>query len=65
MNIEQALKIKVGDYISYPSDMGKSPGRARVKYMPQNPIINKNLKGVEYIWVCTENGVWPSNRLGR
>ena len=65
MNIEEAKKLKVGHVVQYPPDRGYPGGYSRVKYVPENPIVHKNIYDVEYIWVSLEGGgMWPSNRLG-
>ncbi len=65
MNIEKAKRLKVGDVVGYPSDRGNPGGFSKVKYVPENPVVYKNIHDVEYIWVSLEcGGLWPSNRLG-
>ncbi len=63
MTVGQAKKLKIGDYVNFPSDRGNKAGKGKVVSVSEG--INKNIDNVEYVWVGLENpcGVWPSNRL--
>lgn len=64
MHISKALKLKSGDVVRYPSNRGIQGGTSRIRHVSENPIIQKNMLGHEYIWITLESGgVWPSNRL--
>lgn len=64
MHIDKAIKLKVGDTVVYPSDRGIQGGTSKVRHVPQNPTVQKNMLGHEFIWITLESGgVWPSNRL--
>lgn len=67
MIIEQALKLKPGDWVTYPPDRGDPGGRGQVRYLYD--IVEKNIQGQEYIRIHVHQpnlgrtSVWPSNRL--
>lgn len=62
MDIKKAQQLKIGDIINFPEDRGNSAGFDKITFVSKE--INKNIYGVEYIWVGTKkSGVWPSNRI--
>lgn len=63
MEIEKALKLKIGDVVSYPPDRGNPGGFSKITFIGPK-TIQKNIYGKEYIWVTLHvGGVWPTNRL--
>jgi len=63
MDISKAKQLKQGDIVHYPPDSGSPRGVATVKQDCSDHSVHKNIRDTEYIWVCTDYGVWPSNRL--
>jgi len=66
MDIQKALRLRVGDTVSFPSDRGSPAGSAKiVSTSGASAAINHNIYDQPYIWIGLEapNGVWPSNRL--
>jgi len=65
MHIKKALELKINQIVNYPADRGESAGTGKIRSMSKT--INKNIHGVEYIWVTVQmfgkSAVWPSNRL--
>ena len=66
MDIQRALKLKVGDVAHCPADRGDAAYTGKVVHVSGN--ITTHL-GKEFIWVTVSDGhgsrhVWPSNRLG-
>jgi hypothetical protein len=65
LKVEGAKQLQAGDRISYPADRGNKAGVATVRRDCADASVNKNFRGDEYIWVGTDAGVWPSNRINR
>lgn len=71
MNIERALRLKIGERVVCPQSKNQR-GHDGPDYIGTvtgvSPIIATRPDGVEYIWVevkgATHKSVWPSNRLG-
>lgn len=63
MNVQLALKLKVGQRVYFPADRGSQAGNGIVANV--GTTINKSFSGAEYVWVglLDAKGVWPSNRL--
>lgn len=60
-------EVKIGAIVHCPADRGDAPYTSRVVHI--DPTSNKNIHGVEYVWVTVHrsdthtNHVWPSHRL--
>ena len=68
MDIKQAKNLSFGDKIKFPADRGTPAGIATVKTYNggsshQLCEVHKTIAGIGYIWVQTDKGVWPSNRI--
>lgn len=70
MNIKEARTLKSGDvvYGSKGAEGHGEGGRLVVKQplsLSQSTRVQTNIRGTEFVWVGTSDGVWPSNRLKR
>jgi len=67
MDIRNALKLKSGDKVKFPEDMGNPPGEGIVTNV--STVKHENINNCEYVWVTIRvdhhESVWPSNRLER
>lgn len=73
VTVEQAKALQPEYVVVCPEDRGEPQHAARVKHVSQD--VQKNFKGVEYVWVTVQDAyvpslgrnkhrhVWPSNRL--
>jgi hypothetical protein len=66
MELQRALKLRVGETVHCPTDRGDPAYAGVVSYISGN--IATHL-GKEFIWVTVKDRhgckrVWPSNRLG-
>ncbi len=68
MQLAEAQALKKDYVVHCPEDRGQPAFAARVTHV--GDTVQKNLQGVEYVWVTTRignsrqsGGVWPSNRL--
>ncbi len=70
MRVEAAKKLKYGQLVRCPEDMGQPAfnGTVRDEGLARS-MVHKNHFGDEFIWVTVMGpgkvkSVWPSNRLG-
>lgn len=68
MNIKQAKNLSFGDRVVIPADRGNPGGIATVRTFNgcsshQLCEEHETIGGTRYIWVQTDKGVWPSNRI--
>jgi hypothetical protein len=61
MSIGKAQALKKGQSVRFPTDRGDKAGTTKVRGCSKS--LRTNYFGKPYIWVYTDNGTWPSNRL--
>ncbi len=61
MKISEARELKSGMLVR--TDQGTLVRIKQPRSLSQTTAVHKNMKGDEYLWVGTSDGVWPTNRL--
>lgn len=67
MTVEEAKKLRIGQWVQCPADRGAAPFAGRVRSVGVE--VYTNIRGTMYVWVHVSgqgrpgSSVWPSNRI--